>query len=584
VNIGLQALAAVLACFTAAVSAATPEWIVRSNSIAQPILESRAKLNPEQASYRGLDAFDTDIRDLAPGAYERQVALLEGAVASLRRTREGESDTRVKQDIDIMATALQNDLAVERAEHAHLFEYLDATDIASGGLSALLDPRNKPERQARALVRLKRYAGRETGYVPLATLARQRIEQSMAQPGLEGPYVEQVKQNLKNTDILLAGISDLFTRAKLAGWEQDFAALSTQMREFRDWQARAVLPRARAKAMLPEEVYAALVRQRGVDMAPQEIMDRATAEWQEVMGEIQQLAAEVAKARGLPSARPKDVIAVLKKQQLAPDAMLSLYRERLKAIEAIIRREKIITLPAREMTIRAATPAEAAQTPAPQMRPPRLIGNTGEYGEFVIPLVNPHAKTGAAMDDFTFDAATWTVAAHEARPGHELQFASMVEQGVSLARSTFAINSANAEGWGLYCETLVVPYIPLEARLIGAQYRLARIARATLDPMLNLGRITPERAKQVLMEDVGMSEPFSQQEVDRYTFWAPGQATSYFYGLQKLRSLRTQVEIALGPRFDQQAFHDFVISQGMLPPPILAQAVMEQFVPAQQKR
>lgn len=185
------------ACFVCAIAAAaTPEWIARSNSIAQPILESRAKLNPEQASFRGLDAFDTSIGDVGPGAYERKVAQLEAAVASLRRMRDSESDTRVKQDIAIMIGALDNDLAVERAEHNHLFEYLDAMDVTNGGLSALLDPRNKPDRQARALVRLKRYAGREPGYTPLATLARQSIEQSMADRVLVGPYVERVKQNV----------------------------------------------------------------------------------------------------------------------------------------------------------------------------------------------------------------------------------------------------------------------------------------------------------------------------------------------------------------------------------------------------
>lgn len=564
-----------------AASGATPDWIVRSNAIAQPVLEARAVFNPEQASYRGLDEFDTRVADLAPRVYERQMAAMQAQVEGLRRTREGERDARVKQDIDIMVAALEKDMGLERAQHDKLFDYFDAAATANGGLQTLLDPRNKPERQARALVRLKRYAGREQGYVPIATLARQRIEESMARPGLIGPYADEVRRNIDNTDILIAGMADLFRKAKLSGWEQDFEALSAQLREFRDWQQRVVLPRARAQVTPPREVYAALVRSRGVDMAPEEIMERAAAEWQEVRGEMEQLAGEVAKARGLASSRPKDVIAELRRQQLQPEAMLTLYRERLKALEGIIRREKLITLPARDMTIRAATPAEAAQTPAPQMRPPRLIGNTGEYGEFVIPLVNPHAKTGATMDDFTFDAATWTVAAHEARPGHELQFASLVEQGVSLARSTFALNSANAEGWGLYCETIVVPYIPLEARLVAAQYRLARLARAILDPLLNLGRITPARAKEVLMEDVGMSEPFSQQEVDRYTFGAPGQATSYFYGLQKLRSMRTQAEIALGPRFSALAFHDFVISQGMLPPDILERAVMEQFVPSQ---
>ena len=33
--------------------------------------------------------------------------------------------------------------------------------------------------------------------------------------------------------------------------------------------------------------------------------------------------------------------------------------------------------------------------------------------------------------------------------------------------------------------------------------------------------------------------------------------------------------------FDQQAFHDFVLAQGLLPPDILKDAVMNEFVPSQ---
>ena len=72
------------------------------------------------------------------------------------------------------------------------------------------------------------------------------------------------------------------------------------------------------------------------------------------------------------------------------------------------------------------------------------------------------------MNDFDFAAMSWTLAAHEARPGHELQFASMVEQGMSVARARFAFNSANVEGWGLYSEALVLPYMPPEGQLVVA--------------------------------------------------------------------------------------------------------------------
>jgi len=73
----------------------------------------------------------------------------------------------------------------------------------------------------------------------------------------------------------------------------------------------------------------------------------------------------------------------------------------------------------------------------------------------------------------------------------------------------------------------------------------------------------------------------SQQEIDRYTFRAPGQATAYFYGYQRLLQTRQQAELALRGKFDRKAFNDFVLSQGLLPPALLEKAVMEEFVPAQ---
>src|SRR5258708_165136 len=103
------------------------------------------------------------------------------------------------------------------------------------------------------------------------------------------------------------------------------------------------------------------------------------------------------------------------------------------------------------------------------MVPPPLLNNTGQQGEFVLPLQAPPPPGSSEtrrMDDFTFAAASWTLTAHEARPGHELQFDSMVEQGVSVARSLFAFNSVNVEGWGLYSEYVMKPYEPPEGQLI----------------------------------------------------------------------------------------------------------------------
>ena len=48
--------------------------------------------------------------------------------------------------------------------------------------------------------------------------------------------------------------------------------------------------------------------------------------------------------------------------------------------------------------------------------------------------------------------------------------------------------------------------------------------------------------------------------------------------------LRTETEIALGKKFDRQAFNDFVIGQGLLPPKLLHDAVVNEFIPAQKKK
>jgi uncharacterized protein (DUF885 family) len=137
--------------------------------------------------------------------------------------------------------------------------------------------------------------------------------------------------------------------------------------------------------------------------------------------------------------------------------------------------------------------------------------------------------------------------------------------------------------YALYAEAEMQPYEPLDGQLFALQSRMLRAARAFLDPMVNLGEITPDGVKSVLMDDVGMSEGMATQEVQRYTFRAPGQATSYFYGYHRLMETRQAAEVALRKKFDRQAFNDFVLAQGLMPPALRRKAVMEEFLPAQSK-
>lgn len=85
------------------------------------------------------------------------------------------------------------------------------------------------------------------------------------------------------------------------------------------------------------------------------------------------------------------------------------------------------------MKIKLASEAESADIPGPYEAPLPMINNTGQVGVFVLPSrvpAPPGTKPGATelLDDYTFAAASWTLTAHEGRPGHYLQFDSMVER------------------------------------------------------------------------------------------------------------------------------------------------------------
>jgi hypothetical protein len=580
----------VLAAPPAAAPAAKPrpEWVVRSDEHAKVPLGQLGRFSPEYAGFLGIEGLDREVFDLKPGLDERSEQATRASLAELEKRLAAEKDPRVRQDLEIMIQAGRDNLEGAALNRKYLLPYFDVPQTIFRGLQALLDDQVPQERRAAALVRLERYVGMEPSYTPILELARDRIRERLANPALLGPARAQLEKNLGNSAFYVDGVAKLFAKYGIAGWEEPHARLKQQVAAYDEFLRKELMPRARTDFRLPPDLYAFSLRQYGVDVPPDDLAERARVSFMEIRNEMRALAPLVAREKGLSTTDYREVIRELKKDQLVGEAILPHYQQRLRQIEEIIRREKIATLPQRPARIRVASEAESASTPAPSMRPPRLIGNTGEQGEFVLPLNVPTSSgSGSAMtrfDDFTFDAAAWTLTVHEARPGHEMQFASIVENGVSVARAVFAFNSVNVEGWALYTEAELKPYLPLEGQLIALQHRMMRAVRAFLDPDLQAGRIAPEPAVSFLMEEVVLSEPMARQEVERYTFRSPGQATSYFHGYTRWMALKAETEMALGPRFDRQRYHDFILAQGLLPADVLGQAIREEFIRVEKAR
>ena len=584
----VTAAAAALTILVLGVTAAAAEersWVDRSNENAQIVLEVLAEFNPEGAASLGVDGLDEAIIDYRPGLYERNKTASEAVLAELRRRLAAETEPRVRQDLEILIQAVEDGLRSAQLTRDNLLPYYTVSQTVFQGVRGLVDPQVPRERYPAAVVRMQKYAGLVGAEKPLTELAQDRTRERFGVDGLVGPYRGEVIQDLERSESMITGIQELLAGTDLEGWQETYETLAGQLEDYNDWVRAEILPRAREDYRLPTVLYEDALRNWGVDEDPVDLIEQATSGYMDIRNEMEALAPLVAEEKGYETRDYREVIALLKRDgAIDGDKLLDHYNDVLREIETIIVRENLVSLPERDAGIRIATEAETAVQPAPHLDIPRLLGNTGEYPYFVIPQLEQNDDGSWQQTDDTYVAGSWTLTAHEARPGHEMQFSSIIESGVSIARALFAFNSANVEGWGLYAEAIVRPYLPLEAQLISLQYRLMRAGRMFLDPMLNLGMITPEAAKRVIVEDMAVGESWAQNEIERYTYRIPGQATAYYYGYRKMQALRALTELRLLDDFDQRAFHDFVLAQGILPPDILRDAVINEFVPSQRGR
>jgi hypothetical protein len=566
------------------VAAEERNWVEKSNEHAQIVLGVLAEFNPESAARFGVEGLDEGIIDYRPGLYERNSSASEAVLAELRERLAAEGHPKVRQDLEILIQSVEDSRTSARLTREHLLPYYNVSQTVFQGVRALVDPQVPRERYPAAIVRMQKYAGLQGAEKPLTELAKDRTRERFDVAGLAGPYRGEVIQNLQRSESMISGLEELLAGTDLDGWQETYELLAGQLRGYNDWVRAEILPRARDDYRLPPALYQDALRNWGVDADPLDLIEQASKGYMDIRNEMEALAPLVAREKGYETRDYREVIALLKSDgALDGDKLLDHYYSVLREIEAIIEREELVTLPEREAGIRIATEAETAVQPAPTIDIPRLLGNTGEYPNFVIPKLTQNDDGSWQQTDGTYEAGSWTLTAHEARPGHEMQFSSIIESGVSITRALFAFNSANVEGWGLYAEAIVRPYLPLEAQLISLQYRLIRAGRMFLDPMLNLGMITTEEARRLMIEDMAVGESWANHEIERYTYRIPGQATAYYYGYTKLQALRAQTELRLRDDFDQRAFHDFLLAQGMLPPDILKEAVMNEFVPSQRK-
>ncbi len=168
-----------------------------------------------------------------------------------------------------------------------------------------------------------------------------------------------------------------------------------------------------------------------------------------------------------------------------------------------------------------------------------------------------------------------TLYLHEAVPGHHFQISLAQENEALPSFMRFGGNTAYAEGWGLYAETLWKelgvesdPYY----RFGGLNDEMLRAMRLVVDSGIHAKGWTRDQSIQYMLDNSGTSRTDATAEVERYIA-IPGQALAYKVGQLTILKLKARAKAALGDGFDPRDFHAQVLMTGALPMAVLEKKI-----------
>jgi uncharacterized protein (DUF885 family) len=139
----------------------------------------------------------------------------------------------------------------------------------------------------------------------------------------------------------------------------------------------------------------------------------------------------------------------------------------------------------------------------------------------------------------------------------------------------FGGNTAYAEGWALYAETLGYDmgfYKDPYARFGTLNDEMLRAMRLVVDTGIHADGWSRDQSIAYMLAHSGMSKTDATAEVERYIA-IPSQATAYKIGALTIQRLRKKATAELGPKFDIREFHAQVLDSGALPMKILEEKI-----------
>jgi uncharacterized protein (DUF885 family) len=555
------------------ISAAQPSRAARLDALYESYFEDSLQLNPLQATQLGDRRYNDRLPNMLTAAFREQSRALN---ADYLARAEAIGDAGLAgQDLlswQLFVDKRRNDIeALQYPRHlAPLNQFYSfASQFATLGSGTTAQPFKTVEdydnwlKRARAIPAVFDQAIANMREGMRQGITQPQVIMAKVLPQLDAQIVTKAADSTYFGPIkALPAAFDASERERL---QRDFTALIENdlvpaHRRLRDFIANEYLPVARTSIGLSElpngnAWYAFQVRQSTTTaLSPEQIHQIGLDEVARIHGQMRQLQQRMAIEGSLT-----DFFAAMKADPAnyfaSEDELLKAYRDFRATVEP--RLPALFDIkPKADFEIRPVEAFRAASAAGGQYNAPSEDGS--RPGIFYVNTYDLKSRPRWALESLYL---------HEATPGHHFHIALQRELTDLPRFRRFGGETAFAEGWGLYAESLgpeLGVYTDPAMHFGALSAELWRAIRLVTDTGIHAKGWTRQQVLDYMYANSAAAETQAISEAERFIA-IPGQALAYKIGELKIRELRTRAEQKLGARFDIKAFHRQVLQDGSLP-------------------
>jgi hypothetical protein len=292
------------------------------------------------------------------------------------------------------------------------------------------------------------------------------------------------------------------------------------------------------------------------------------------LASLQRQFAETA-AKVDPGHPPAEVAATLGREHPPAGEIIATVAGGLAALRAFVIEHHIATIPSSVAPIVAQTPPFMRATTFASMDTPGPFEKSTQAYFFVTlpdPAWPPERKDQLLA--FFSGPAISDTSVHEVYPGHYVQFLNN-RLNPDLVRALY-VSGANAEGWALYCEQMMLDQGLHRGqpryRLAELQMALLRACRYLVALRLHTQGMTVAQAQAFFEKNAYLTPHNARVEALRGTE-DPGYLR-YQLGKLMILKLRADMEKMEGAKFNLGRFHDAFLREGAVPIPLIRRAML----------